>query len=503
MFKFSRLLIVYAIAAPLALILGYLVSSPDGFTLSVIGTLLFFFALPLFLKWHHTLLIVFWFSAFFANFLPGHPDFWLAFAALSFGISFLNHVMFQKRFLRAPVLTVPLLFLAAVVLGTSWYRGGIGLRALGGAAYGGKYYIYIYGAILGYFALTARQIPILKSRRMAGLFFISGTSSALSNLIYMLGPAFYILFYLVPTGAASVQAASENTLSSMNRIQGLATPGTAALCFLLALYGIRGLFDWTRPWRFVFLCLIFAAASFSGFRSSIMLLLLIFAFQFYFEGLLRTHFLPIIVGLAICGFIPILFFANSMPASVQRAISFLPVNVDSEVLVDAKGTSEWRLHMWAEVLKEVPKYLIVGKGYSINPADLFQVNEAVRVGAVSEFEGFMLGGDYHSGPLSVIVPFGILGVIGFLWVLIAGFRVLSWNHRFGDARLRLINSVLLSYYLANVVQFLFIFGAFSAQLYWFLGACGFSVSLNGGVRRRAAPKRKPIPVPQTVVMEPG
>jgi hypothetical protein len=503
MFKLSRLLIVYAIAAPLALILGYLVSSPDTFTFAVIGMLLFFLTLPLFLKWHHVLLIVFWNSVFNANFLPGRPDFWLAFAVLSFGISFLNHIMFQKRFLRAPELTIPILFFAAVVLGTGWYRGGIGVRALGGASYGGRNYINMLGAILGYFAFTAERVPIHKSGKMAGLFFLSGTTNVLSNLIYMSGPAFYILFYLVPTAAASAQAASESAGSNMDRLTGLGGASIAALCFLLARYGIRGLFDWAKPWRFVFLCVTIGAAFFAGFRSTIMLLFFIFVFQFYFEGLLRTHYLPIVAGLAICGFIPILFFSQAMPTSVQRAISFLPVNVDSEVLEEAKGSSEWRFQMWAEVWREVPKYLIVGKGYSLNPTEIFLVNEAIRTGSASSFEGSMVVGDYHSGPLSVIIPFGIFGVIGFLWVLIAGFRVLSWNCRFGDARLRRINSVLLAYYLAYCVSFFFIFGALNSQLFVFLGTIGFSVSLNGGVKRRAAPKPKPIPVPQTLAMEPG
>ena len=486
-----RIYAAYLLAIPLALILGILASSPDELTFMLLGMLLFFLALPLFLKWHHALLIVFWNSAFNAVFLPGQPAFWLIFAALSFGRSVLSYVMGRRPFLPVPEMTRSLLFMAAVVLGTAWCRGGIGIRSLGGAAHGGKNYIYILGAIFGYFALTAGQIPILKSRRMAGLFFLAGTTNALSNLIYMLGPAFYILFYLVPIGPASSQASSENILSNMDRIQGLAPTCTAALCFLLALYGVRGLFDWTRPWRFVFLCLIFGAASFSGFRSTIMLLFLVFAFQFYFEGLLRTRLFPIMVGLAIAGFVSLLLFANRMPLTAQRAVSFLPVNVDSEALEDAKGSSEWRFQMWALVWKEVPKYLIVGKGYSFDPSMMESTAQGMDVGTLDSFEGSMLVGDYHSGPLSVIIPFGIFGSVAFLWVLIAGFRVLYSNDQYGDARLRLINSVLLSYYLANVVQFLFIFGAFSGQLFIFTGAVGFSVSLNGGV------KRKPKPEPES------
>ena len=504
MFKLSRLLIAYAIAIPLALILGYLVSSPGMFTFAVIGVLLFFLALPLFLKWHHVWLIVFWNSAFDAVVLPGSPHCWLLFAAMSFGISFLNHIVFQKKFLRAPELTRPLVFLTIVILGTAFYRGGIGIRALGGSAYGGRYYIFILLAIAGYFAFTAEPIPMAKSGKMAGLFFISGISFALSNLAYTLGPAFYFLYYFVSTDSAYVQAAGEFGMTSIERITSLQPACTAVLCFLLVRYGIRGLFDWGRPWRLLFLCVAVGASFFAGFRSAIILLVLIFSFQFYYEGLLRTRFLPIVVGLAICGFIPIVFFSESMPASVQRAISFLPVNVDSEVLEDAKGSSDWRFDMWAIVVKEVPKYLIIGKGYAIDPAELAMVNMANQMGVeAAPFEGQLIGGDYHNGPLSVIIPFGIFGMIGFIWVLIGGYRVLYSNYRYGEARLRRINCTLLSTYLAYCISFFFIFGALNSELPVFLGFCGLSVSLNGGVKRRVALKPRPISVPQTLAMEPG
>jgi hypothetical protein len=504
MFKFSRLLIVYAIAVPLALILGYLVSSPDMFTFAAIGMLLFFLSLPLFLKWHHFLLIVIWNTAFNIFFLPGSPDAWLPMAALSFGISLLNHILFQKQFLHAPELTVPLLFLAAVVLVTAWYRGGIGIRALGGATYGGRYYLYILGAIIGYFAITAEQVPIAKSRKMADLFFLSGTTYALGNLVYVLGPAFYFMYYIVPSGTATVQASTDYNQSNLARIEGLGQACIAGFCFLLAHYGIRGLLDWEKPWRFVFLFITVGASFFAGFRSITLLLILIFAFQFYYEGLLRTNFLPVIIGFAIFGFTSILLFSDVMPGSVQRAISFLPVKVDSAVLADARDSSEWRFQIWADAWKEVPKYLLIGKGYGVDPTEIFLVNEANRMGlATSGMESQLLTGDYHSGPLSVLIPFGVFGVIGFLWVLIGGYRILSWNRRFGDTRLRPINTVLLAFYVAYTVSFFFIFGAFNSELCVFLGVCGLSVSLNGGVRRRAAPKRKPIPVQKTLAMEAG
>ena len=391
-----------------------------------------------------------------------------------------------------------------MVLLTAFYRGGIGIRALGGAVYGGKYYVFVLGSIVGYFALTAEAIPMAKARKMNGWFWFSGMSNLLGTLAYNGGPAFYFLFYFLSSDFVISQALSDNGLTNIDRIGGMAPTCTAALCLLLAQYGIRGIFDLVRPWRVLFFFLTVVGSFFAGFRSITILLFLIFAFQFYFEGLLRTHYLPIVAGLAICGMAPILFFSSSMPAAVQRAISFLPVNVDSEVLAEATGSAEWRFQMWDAVEKEIPKYLIIGKGYAIDPNEIFAVNEAARTGmSINAYEGSMLAGDYHNGPLSVIIPFGLFGVIGFLWVLIAGFRVLHANYRFGDARLRRMNTLFLSFYLAQAVSFFFIFGAFNSEMSVFLGVCGMSVSLNGGVKRRSVRRPKPIPVPHTLAMEPG
>jgi hypothetical protein len=502
MLEFRRIPLVYAVAIPLALVLGYLVSSPDDITFTVLGMLMFFFALPLLLKWHHALLIIFWNSAFNAYFLPGQPDVWLVFAALSFGISFLNHIMFQKKFLNVPEMNRPLIFLAIVVLGTACYRGGIGIKSLGGTSNGGKYYVLILGAIIGYLAFVAHPIPAGKREKSASLYFLSGTTFALSNIAYTLGPSFYFLYYLVPSEFAVDQAASDFGLSATNRIQGLAPACTCVFCFLLMYYGIRGIFRWDKPWRFLAICIVVGASFFSGFRSALILMVLIFAFEFYFEGLLRTNVFPTVIVMAICGFVPLIFFADRMPPVVQRAVSFLPITVDAEVRADAKNSTEWRLQMWSVVWKEVPKYLVIGKGYSIDPTDMYLTTEGIRMGLLDSIEEPMLAGDYHNGPLSILVPFGIAGVVGFLWILGAGGWVLYYNFRHGDARLRRVNSVLLSYYAANCIAYFFVFGAFAGQLFIFLGSVGISVSLNGGVKKCPIPSKDARLKPPLSIVEP-
>jgi hypothetical protein len=485
MFNRYKIFAAYIFAIPLALLLGILAASPDEISFMLIGMLLFFLALPLFINWHHALLIIFWNSAFSAFFLPGQPDFVLFFAFLSFGISVLSHIMGRSPFLPVQEMNRPLLFLAAVVLGTACYHGGIGIKALGAAVHGGRYYVNILGAIIGYFALTAGQISIAKSRKMAGFYFISGTTYALSNLAYVLGPAFFFMYYLVPSSLAYGQVANDYGLTNVDRILGLGPASVAGLCFLLAHYGIRGLFDWTKPWRLGFLGVVMAASFLAGFRSILIMCLLVFVLQFFFEGLLRTRLCAALSVMAVFCFVLLLLFASRMPLVVQRAVSFLPVNVDSSVRADAMGSSEWRLQMWEVAWKDVPKYLIIGKGYGMDPTEMDLTKLAIHAGLLNSIEEPLLAGDYHSGPLSVLIPFGIIGSLAFLWVLIAGFRVLYWNYRHGDERLRRINTTLLAYYLTYCISFFFIFGAISSQLFVFLGAVGLSVSLNGGVKRTA------------------
>ena len=501
MSKRWRISAVYAVAIPLALSLGILVSSPDPITFSLLGVILLFLASPLLLKWHHVLMVVCWNATFNFFFLPGQPDIWLLAASVSITISAVNYFMFQKRFLRVPEMTRPLLFMAAVVIWTASCRGGIGIKALGASFYGGKYYVLILGAIVGYFALTADAIPVAKGGRMVEFFFLSGLTGVLGNLAYALGPGFYFLYYLVPAGMASFQVATDYGLTDIDRIVGLAPACSAVFCFLLAHYGIRGIFDWTKPWRLLFLLVTLGASFFAGFRSMPVTLVMVFCVQFYFEGLCRTRFLPIIATVALFGLLIVVIVSDKLPPVVQRAISFLPVKVDADVRADAKESTEWRFQIWSIVWKDVPKYLLLGKGYGIDPTELFLTTESIRLGLMNNWEESLLAGDYHSGPLSILIPFGLPGLAAFLWLLGAGFWVLHSNYRYGDARLRRVNTVLLSYYSVYCIAFFLLFGAFCTQLYIFLGVVGLNVSLNGGVKRRAPMKVNSIPAPVLLEFE--
>jgi hypothetical protein len=502
MLGLSRLLIGYLVAVPLALVLGLLLATPDLVNLFLIGSVLFFLSLPFLIKWHHLVLIIFWNSAFNIFFLPGQPHFWLAFAAMSFGFSWLNGILGKRRFLRAPEITKPLLLLAGVVLVTLLYRRSFGIRTLGGSSYGGRNYVYVAAAILGYFALTAEQIPLRLAARVSSVYFLSSITFAFSNLAYALGPAFYFLFYLFPTEYVVAQAGSQMSAEpGAARISGLTPAAIGLIYFLLMRWGAKGIFSVTRPWRMALFLAAVAVGSYGGFRGMLVITVLVFGFLFLFEGLWRTRYLFLVGGAMAAILVLLTFTSQRLPLQLQRAASVMPwLKVDPTMKIDAESSTQWRVDMWKSMWPELPNYILIGKGYAIDPTDLFLAQDAVYRGLDASYEASKVAGDYHSGPLSVFVPFGLGGAIAFIWLMVAGTKVLYLNYKNGRPELQNINTFLFALFVAQLIFFLFVVGALNTGLPGFTGVLGLSISLNGGVARGLAPARQrafaPFTAPQ-------
>lgn len=503
-----RSLVIYSLCLPLAIFIGYLLAMPmDPFSFTVVVLAVFLPLLPFLLKWHHLLLFACWNTSMALFFLPGRPNLWLVMAALSFLLAILQHILNRNlRFLSVPSITRPLIFLTIVIFITAEMTGGFGVRSMGAASIGGKRYFMLLGAVIGYFAMTFYKIPESKALTYVALYFLGTLTGIVGALAPFVNQSFYFLFALFPVenlGALLAGGAGSGDDSAL-RLGGLTFACMAIFYFLLARHGVRDVFSlaerWSfnpfrmrggfgfqQPWRFLMFLVVIWISLLGGYRSTVIILGLTFLLQFYLEGLFRTPLLPAFVLAGILCLAVTLPMVHKMPHLVQRSLSFLPVAVDPMARLEAEASSEWRLRIWKLVLPLVPQYLILGKGYAINPSELMMANDTQGRGGEGDSETSILSGDYHSGPLSLIIPLGIFGAIGFLWLLYAGFRLLISNYRHGDPDLRTVNIFLLSYFLARVFFFFFIFGAFHGELTIFTGIFGLSVSLNGGVR-------KPVPV---------
>jgi hypothetical protein len=474
----SRAQAIYALVLPLAVLVGYLLADPAGLgSIAFIVVLLLLLVVPILMRWHHPLLILSWNAAINPYFLPGRPYLWMIMAGCSLFFSVLNRIVEPEKGINyEPSIAKPMLVLALAVIGTAMARGGFGVAALGSSSYGGKAYFYILAAIVGFFALSSVRLAPERVLVLVPLFFLGGLTALIPNAAYAAGPAFNFLFYFFPPEFAMEQAQADYTVApGIFRIFGLMSGSLAVYCFLMARYGIKRTL--THPLRLLLFVAAWLGCTFCGFRSMLILFLLIFAFQFWLEDLFRTKFFPILVAICIISTALLLPNTRQLPSVVQRTLSFLPIAVDSATRASAESSLQWRLDMWQTVIPQIPQYLWLGKGYAIDPADLSIADFIASRG--NTIERAIVAGDYHSGPLTLLIPLGIWGAGAILWFWIATLRFLYWHYRYGDPALKTINTLLLSLFLARILFFAGFFGSFYVDLFYFTGLAGLSVSING------------------------
>jgi O-antigen ligase len=296
-----------------------------------------------------------------------------------------------------------------------------------------------------------------------------------------------------PANAVSLAAAEAKVgLQDNIRIGGFGLASVAVVCGMLVMYGVHGLLDLKRLWRLLIVAVAIALGTYSGFRSMLMLCLAPIVVLFFMEGLYRTRTAFAIAGAAALVGALLVIFAPELPLPIQRAISFLPVEVDPLVRQDAQNSVDWRVEMWRSLLPEVPQYWFMGKGYLMEAQALTLGFESSVRGLGSRWEAAAVAGDFHNGLLSLVIPLGGLGLAAFAWFLIAGGRVLFLNYRHGQEELKTINRFFLAYFLVRITHFIFVFGSFYQDLFIFTGLVGMSLSLNGGVSRPKRSAEEPV-----------
>lgn len=482
-----RSLIVYCLSVPAAVFLGYMLATPmDISSYIILGLVLCLIMAPLVLRHHHAWLIASWNMTVVVFFLPGRPQLWLLMSWLSLMIALSNYILHRKEpFIHVSAINRPLLLLLVLTLVIAKLRGGLGLASLGSDTFGGRRYFMIVTAILGYFAITGRQVPPERVPFYTALYFVGAATEAIGDLAVFINPAFYFVFLVFPVGSAGIKAIINDPglkASYTPRLSGVGVACTAFYYIMLSRYGVKNLISLNRPIKTLLFLVFLVCSMIGGFRSAMIFFLMLFGILFYMEGLMRSRMLPVFVLLGIATAAIVLPFADQLPLTVQRSLSFLPIKVDPLVRLDAQASNEWRLGIWRSVVPQIPEYLLVGKGYSISARDLANSRMNMMAGENSA-EGTEIVGDYHNGPLSLIIPLGLPGTIIFAWLLIVAFRTLHRNYLYGNPALATINRFLLAYFITRLVMFLAIFGNFYTDISMFVGILGLSVSFNGGVAK--------------------
>jgi O-antigen ligase len=167
-----------------------------------------------------------------------------------------------------------------------------------------------------------------------------------------------------------------------------------------------------------------------------------------------------VFGLLLAGvlaYMVLMVVGPHLPYTFQRALSYLPlIQWSSSALSDATGSWTWRLEVWQICMRHLADHLLVGRGLLLE--DIYQ-HAWLQNAYYTSPDFYYATHGYHSGPLSLLLDTGVLGLIGFLMFQIGiamnGVRYLRRSAGSPDLFLR-------GYMLAMVVMT--IYGIFSYYL---------------------------------------
>jgi O-antigen ligase len=218
--------------------------------------------------------------------------------------------------------------------------------------------------------------------------------------------------------------------------------------------------------------------------------------MFCLEGLHRTWYLGLTLGVLLAAGGLAVAFADKLPIPLQRSLSFLPIKVDPLARQDAQGSLDWRMDMWQEVSKEVRPNLFLGKGYAIEASALQFANWNSHLNYAPQWEWAALTAEYHNGPLSVLVPFGIWGGVAFVWFLVATGLRLRWHYRNCPPESLSVNRLLFAMFIVQTLFFIFLFGSLYSGLIRFVFIIGLAECLNAPEAKPAPEEQEPEPAPE-------
>ncbi|MEI6397290.1 MAG: hypothetical protein WCO71_00845 [Pseudomonadota bacterium] len=243
----------------------------------------------------------------------------------------------------------------------------------------------------------------------------------------------------------------------------------------------------------------------SGFRSALALSLGFF----FLAEFVRYRWRGVISLAAVGAFILLIavlgngtFF--SLPASAQRALSWLPGKWDTFAKLEASESTRWRTEMWKEMLT-TDRYIsnkVLGDGFGFSKRQYETILTLQFLGAeggTAGQESFMITGSVHSGPVGA-VRFG--GYVGLLILLILLFAMMleAWRliKRSFHTPYRLLTMVICIPAVIEPFFFIFVFGAYENSIPDSLYTLGMLRMLANSL---AAYEREPVPAMSQVSPE--
>ena len=332
-----------------------------------------------------------------------------------------------------------LIFINLAYLAVVYVRNPVGVWAMQSGMVGGRPYFEVALSFCAFLILsrvhisdfTAKIFPLFS---VVPLWTIAALDTV-GRVVPQLGYVFNSFYSGVGPGGG-LPTDEEAAMIGTTRITGLQSAGTTTVLTLCAKYNPVTLLSPLYPARVILLVIALGAIFLSGFRSAFLFSLAMFVFSLILRRNQQDLLIACAAGIAtLLLIITIQGSVVQLPLTMQRALSWLPGDWDSEAVEDANASTLWRVEMWVWAWNDerVLRDKVWGQGFGFSIEDMNLIATALSSGMStsgllggSDREQYMITGALHSGPLSSIKYVGIIGFVLF-YALMCYMAVSAWR----------------------------------------------------------------------------
>ena len=421
----------------------------------------------------------------FVNALPGSPSAWYLGVFAAIGVLVTRFTLRSRDFYWRFTWTDALIALQIPVLAQAYLRNPTGFALFGGDIVGGKPYVEYAIAIMGYFCLAFIRTDYQTVTRVIKIMILVMAADSLLKALSGFSPGLALavgrLYSNVDYAAASslLEGGSDFDMTVDTRFGSLRDFADFLGLLCMAFYRPITCLLPIYPKQFILFSISLVAMLFSGFRSGLLKLGMYFTaacivrrkpLDLFWAGIFAFLILS---GLLATGEL------KRMPFSIQRVLSFLPIEVDSAARAEAQGSSDWRFEMWKLALT-TDRYIsnkILGDGFGFSADEQkAQFDVQARGGYLTKQQNqdlFLTKGSYHGFHVETIRFTGVLGLIIATIILLIFMNLAYRNIRYFEGRhnAKLIMFVCLPFLISPIYYWL-VFGSYKSGFVTYILASG-------------------------------
>ncbi len=302
-----------------------------------------------------------------------------------------------------------------------------GMRFLGSTVWGGRNYVNVYVGLVTFFVVQSTPVKSKLWNKLPYLIllitgfdlFIATITTIFPSLIYIIYP----FYSAVGIGGISEILTGQEDITG--RIGSFGNFGCILVAITLSAVSVRHLFRLGNFSRLIAVAFGSIATLYSGYRSAVANLL----FTFLAAGIRDLRFGVVALLPVIAVFLFGLSAINSsvihFPKQMQRALTFVPGDWDQDMVMDARGSNDFRRQVWKLWWETYfPTHPVIGRGFGFRSE---WTQQSIYIPTAVDYQQMVEVGNIHNGLFASLDAVGIIGTIFFIaWniqLLLRTFRV--------------------------------------------------------------------------------